>query len=166
MKIDDNHMYHGAALIQIAEDQRFTSINAFSIKGETINNVFRINEDIAVFLKYATKTIGTHEEFVFTFTAEVLEQLDRVSDVASTLVLGMVCIAGRHICAVPYETLMELIRRRKRSKKADENQYTLLITLPERKEFRVYVSPAGKKGQTLGSPILIPRKAFPSAVFR
>ena len=27
MKIEINHMYHGAALIQVAEDKRFTAIN-------------------------------------------------------------------------------------------------------------------------------------------
>ena len=35
MNIKDDHFYHGAALIQIAEDKRFTAINALKVKGHT-----------------------------------------------------------------------------------------------------------------------------------
>ena len=55
MKINDDHMYHGAALIQIAEDPRFTAINVFQGGEGVSRSAFRINADIGVFLKYATK---------------------------------------------------------------------------------------------------------------
>jgi len=38
MNIDDNHMYHGAALIQIAEHPQFTAIN--SLKVTLVQNRF------------------------------------------------------------------------------------------------------------------------------
>lgn len=35
MKIHDDHLYHGAALTQIAEDDQFTAINALKLGGKT-----------------------------------------------------------------------------------------------------------------------------------
>jgi hypothetical protein len=49
MKIDDDHMYHGAALIQIAEHPQFTAINSFEGKLAHYENTYRINGDVAVY---------------------------------------------------------------------------------------------------------------------
>jgi hypothetical protein len=58
MKITDEHMIHGAALTQIAEHKQFTSINAFIHKGKTSRSAFKINDGIAVFLKFASFTVS------------------------------------------------------------------------------------------------------------
>ena len=36
MKIDDDHMYHGAVLLQIAEHPRFTAINTIELSGQNL----------------------------------------------------------------------------------------------------------------------------------
>jgi hypothetical protein len=72
-------MYHGAALTQIAEDERFTAINAFKDRDEVSRSAFHINDDMAVYLKYATKPTPTHDEYVFLFNVQHLEELSRIS---------------------------------------------------------------------------------------
>lgn len=165
MKIADDHMYYGAAIIQIAEHPHFTSINSFKIKSEVLHNTFEINDRIGIHLKYASKPNGKYNEYVFTFTTDHLDQLARADKITDQLFLGLVCVAGKHICALSYADFAELIERRRKDKKADEDQYTLLLTLPKDSAFRVYVSPADTKGKTLGYPLKIARNRFPNALF-
>ena len=165
MRIADDHMYHGSALIQIAEHPQFTSINSFKIKSEVFHNAFGINDGIGVYLKYASKPKGGFKEYVFTFTSEHLAQLARIDEVTEKLFLALVCVAGKEICALPYADLIQLIERRRKDNKGDEDQYTLLLTLPKDSAFRVYVSPVGTKGKALGKPLRIARNRFPNSLF-
>ena len=48
MKINDDHMYHGAALIQIAEHPQFTAINSFPHDGHASRSAFLVNLDIGM----------------------------------------------------------------------------------------------------------------------
>jgi len=164
VKIHDDHLYHGSALIQIAEHRQFTSINSFTIKGAVLHNVFRINESIGVYLKYSSKPKGKYKEYQFTFTAEHLDILQTVSGVASKLVVAMVCVADREICALGYPALAQLIAHRKLEAGSDEDQYGVLLTLPKDSAFRAYVNPPGTKGKMLGG-IKIARNRFPSSLF-
>ena len=68
MKINDDHMYHGVALAQIAEHQQFTSIKAVRIDGDLSRSAFRINETIGVYLKYAADPKPLDHDYIFTFT--------------------------------------------------------------------------------------------------
>jgi hypothetical protein len=80
--------------------------------------------------------------------------------------LALVCVEGREICCLRYEQLETLVRRRRRARGKEEDQYTLLVRMPFRKEFRVYVNAPGRKNRLLGERILVPRKAFPSSIFQ
>lgn len=55
MQIRDEHLYHGAALNQIAEHKKFTAINVLKVKGKASRSAFRINAQTDVYLKYAKK---------------------------------------------------------------------------------------------------------------
>ena len=57
MKIQDEHFYHGAVLNQIAEHEQFTAINALTVYGKKVKGAYKVNNDIAVYLKYASKTV-------------------------------------------------------------------------------------------------------------
>jgi hypothetical protein len=46
MKINDDHMYRGAALTQIAEHPRFTAINAFKFS----RSAFKANDGIGIYI--------------------------------------------------------------------------------------------------------------------
>ena len=58
MRIHDDHMYHGAALTQIAEHPAFTAINAFEDKGTKSRCAFRINTAIGAYIKYSSAPKG------------------------------------------------------------------------------------------------------------
>lgn len=60
MKITDEHLYHGAALTQIAEHPSFTAINGIRIGGKLHRSAFRINDSIGVYFKYASKPTPAH----------------------------------------------------------------------------------------------------------
>ena len=166
MHIDDNHLYHGAAITQIAEHPSFTAINAFKDADNISRSAFRVNADIAVYFKYATKPKRPHEEFVFTFTTDNLDEIHRTAALVPKTFLALVCVKARHICCLPYGKLVELLNRRKKDIGCEEDQYTVLVTLKEGKSFRVYVNKSGRKNLALGKPMIVSRNKFPSQLFK
>ena len=165
MKINDDHMYHGAALTQIAEHPQFTAINAFKTAGAISRSAFRINADIGVYLKYATKPKAPYGEYVFTFSADHLAELKSLRKNSNSAFLALVCVKAREICCLHYDQLMQLIDARTKAKGSPEDQYTILATIPEGKSFRVYVNAPGKRKTMLGKPIIVPRRSFPNIMF-
>ncbi len=77
----------------------------------------------------------------------------------------LICVSASHICCITYETLLELIAEREQAKGADENAYTILVTLPTGKRFRIYMNQPGRRKVTLTKKI-VPRDDFPDVVFR
>ena len=165
MHIDDDHKYHGAALIQIAEDPRFTAINSMMLGRRVCRNAYRINDSIAVYLKYASKPNKSHREYVFTFHKSHLAELKQIDEKANSTFLALVCVEARQICALTYGELTRLVARRKKAKGSVEDQYVLLVTAETRQQLRVYVNDPGTRNTMLGNPIVVPRNAFPSKVF-
>jgi hypothetical protein len=165
MKIHDDHLYHGAALIQIAEHEQFTAINALKINGDVIRVAYRINDDIAVYLKYATKSTKPFNEYPFTFTKNHLDELAQISEANPKTFIGLICVKDRAICCITYSQLKSLVELRTKDKGKPEGQYVVLVTLPAGKSFRVYVNAAGMKKTKLGKELKVPRNAFPSSIF-
>ena len=165
MHIDDNHLYHGAAITQIAEHPSFTAINAFKAADNISRSAFRVNDDIAVYFKYATKLKPPHDEFVFTFTRDNLDEIHRTAELVPKLFLAVVCVKVRHICCLPYDKLVALLDRRTKDIGYEEDQYTVLVTLEEGKSFRVYLNKSGRKNRMLGKPVVISRSKFPNQLF-
>lgn len=165
MKIDDDHQYFGAALMQIAEDPHFTAINAVKLNGSTAHNAFRINDNIGVYLKYASRPVSAYSEYRFTFSTEHLALLEALDAATGRAFVALVCIKGREICCLPYESVQELVARRKSAKGAPEDQYVIPVTLGEGKSFRAYINVPGEKGRVLGKQLVIARNDFPRALF-
>ena len=165
MKINDDHMYHGAALTQIAEHPQFTAINAFKIAGVTSRSAFKINDDIGIYLKYATKPKPPFREYVFTFNSDHLAELAALRRLRSSVFLALVCVKARQICCLPHTDFEALVEARKKAKGSPEEQYALLATVPVGKSFRVYVNAPGKRKVMLGKEIIISRNAFPKDIF-
>jgi hypothetical protein len=166
MNIHDDHLYHGAALIQIAENEQFTAINSLKLNGNVVQVAYRINSDIAVYLKYATKPTKAFEEYQFTFTKDHLDELAAISKAnPKKTFISLVCVKDRAICCITYAQLQALIAAREKAKAAPEAQYVILVTLPEGKSFRVYVNAPGVKKTALGKMLKVPRNAFPKLIF-
>lgn len=165
MKIQDEHLYHGAALIQIAENANFTAINALRIGSEVVSSAYKINDHIAVYFKYAVSPHGSYKEYGFTFTSDHVTLLRRVAVVNGSAFIALVCVGAREVCVITVDQLAELIARRQKANGGQEDQYTLLVTAEAGKSLRVYVNHPGKKRKILGKPIVVSRKAFPNSVF-
>lgn len=164
MKINYEHLYHGAALNQIAEDPHFTAINAFRYAGQVSRSAFRINDDIGVYLKYCSEPTGSFHEYKFTFQKEHLDELAELAAKCERVFLAFVCVKDGHICCLPYGDFVKLVRARRGKKGADEDQYQILVTLPKGGAFRVYVNAPGVRKKMLGE-IKIARNAFPVRLF-
>ncbi len=164
MKIHDDHMYHGAALLQIAEHPRFTAINSIEVSGQKSRSAYLINDKTGIFLKYASapNTLG---EYLFTFTTDHLRQLNEVSGQVTKTFTILVCVKAREIACLSLPQLQELVERRQKRKGTSEKQYVVLVKAPQRKSLRVYVSEPGRGKGPLGEPLVIKRRFFPDALF-
>jgi len=147
LKIHDDHMYHGSALIQVAEHKRFTAINSLKVGSNIHRNAYKINAETALYLKYASKKTNAHDEYAFTFSKQHLSDLKKIHKANPKTFISMVCVGDREICCLSYEKLDSLIMARKAKKGAAERQYTVLVTVPTGKSMRVYVNAPGVKNK-------------------
>ena len=165
MKINDDHMYHGAALLQVAEDPRFTAINSIEVSGQKSRSAYRINDSIGIFLKYASKPSRTYREYTFTFTDDHLRELAEVDNQVTNTFIALVCVKDREIACLTLPQLQELVERRREDKGTPEEQYAVLVTAPQGKSLRAYVNAPGRRKCILGKELLIKRRSFPDALF-
>ncbi|MGB6944072.1 MAG: hypothetical protein WBE37_16860 [Bryobacteraceae bacterium] len=164
MRINDDHMYHGAALTQIAEHPAFTAINAFKSNGDKSRCAFRINDSIGAFIKYASSPKGSYDEYLFTFQKAHLDELALLREKTGNIFAVLVCIRDKEICVLSDTELKRLIATRQKAFGGPEDQYQILVTAPANKQFRVYVNSPGAKGKMLGE-IKVKRSAFPDLLF-
>jgi hypothetical protein len=164
MRINFEHLYHGAALNQIAEDQHFTAINAFKANGHVSRSAFRVNDDIGVYLKYCSEPKGAFDEYKFTFNGEHLQELRSLAEKCDRVFLALVCVKDGHVCCLPYAAFQRLLGLRRASSGVEEATYQVLVVLPGEKEFRAYVNAPGVRRKMLGET-KVPRNAFPSGLF-
>ncbi len=166
MKIHDDHMYHGAALIQIAENPAFTAINSLKVASHIVRVGYKINHDIAIYLKYCSKpTSNAYREYIFTFSKEHLSELAKIAEANSKTFIALVCVKDCEICLLNHDQLLALLKRREDVLGHSEDHLTVVVTVPAGKSLRVYVNTPGKKKSILGKEIVVSRSAFPSDIF-
>lgn len=166
MKIHIHHMYHGAALIQIAESPQFTAINSLRIPGVRARNAYKINDNIGIHLKYASRPSNGQMEYPFTFSTDERRELEEIGRVVSRLFIALVCVQAGEICCLPYDKLCELVERRKSEKGGvEEGQYVILVTAHPRQRLRAYVKAPGKRRAPIGEPMIVERNEFPRVLF-
>ena len=74
-------------------------------------------------------------------------------------------MSALHICCITYEALLELLAVRKQEKGSDEDAYTILVTAPANKSFRIYMNAPGRRKVMIGQRI-VARDDFPDVVFQ
>ena len=165
MKINDDHLYHGAALTQIAEHPQFTAINAVRIGDTVSRSAFRINDSIGVFLKYANEPKPPAHDYIFTFSKANKDELTKLATQSDKLFIAMVCIEDRHICCIEYAEFQMWLQKRQRALEHAEDSSTILIGLPKGKEFRLNMNQPGRRKVYLDKPLLVPRNLYPNVLF-
>ena len=143
MKLNDDHMYHGAALTQIAEHPQFMSITAVRRRGDLSRSAFRINETIGVYLKYATDPKPLNTDYVFTFTGPDKDELRSLDQLCDDAYIAMVCVQDRHICCISYAELTAWLKKREEALGQDEDTSTFLVHLPPGQHFRCNMNMPG-----------------------
>ncbi|MGB7285034.1 MAG: hypothetical protein WBE13_22425 [Candidatus Acidiferrum sp.] len=162
MHIDKDQMFHGAALIQIAEYQAFKAINSF--ENPSARGAFRINASTGIYLKHASSPTEAHREYVFTFNKKNLGELNALKPQCEELFIGLVCVRAREICCISIKEFEEHIEGRRKALGRPEDQYQLLVTARSNKAFRVYVNQPRKKRLSLEQQT-VARNAFPKMLF-
>ena len=165
MQIREEHLYHGAALNQIADHEQFTAINTLKFKGDESRSAFRVNDDIAVYLKYCTKPSSTFGEYKFTFNSSHLQELRNIAKTENKLHVVLVCVDDRHICCIRYNLFLSMIKERREAKGRKEEQYQILVTLKKGEAFRVYMNKPSRRKKILGESRKVRRNAFPNSLF-
>jgi hypothetical protein len=166
MKINKDHLYHGAALTQVAEHRTFKAINEMSPGGVRSRCAFRINADIYLYFKYtAIKPRGPAREFIFNFNADSLAELQALQSPPQKIFICLICVKASHICCINYDTFLALIKQRKLRKGADEQSYQIIVTLPAGKQFRVYMNFPDRRNLKIGPDTKVPRDDFPHIIF-
>lgn len=165
MKIHDDHMFHGSALIQVAEHKRFTAINTLKTGSKLHRNAYKINDEIGLYLKYGRKKTKAHKEYLFNFARQHLNDLGKIHKANPNTYIAMICVGDREICCLSYNELVNLIDARKTKKGSKEDQYTILVTVPNGKSMRVYINAPGVKNTMLGKPMIVKRNEYPDKIF-
>ena len=166
MKIKDEHLYHGAALNQIAEHRKFTAINALKVKVKTSRSAFRINDATAVYLKYATSPMKPFSEYQFTFTRSHRTELKAIFESGEDLYLALVCVKAKQICCMTYKEFVVLHKSRRKAAGHSEDQFVILVTLNVGEAFRAYVNSPGTKGKYIKPKMKIARNNFPKILLK
>jgi len=156
-------MYHGAALIQVAEHDLFTSINAVRFAKKLSRSSFRINESIGIYLKYARKLVG--DDYNFTFSQENKKELAKLKKLCEKMFVALVCVADRQICCISLDEFNTWIETRRAALDKTENVSTILVNLPKSREFRVNMNKPGRRKVYLSKSQIVPRNRFPNALF-
>ena len=95
MQIREEHLYHGAALNQIADHEQFTAIHTLKFKDDESRSAFRVNDDITVYLKYCTKPSSSFGEYKFTFNNSHLQELRNIAKTVHRAVGEVIRLIGR-----------------------------------------------------------------------
>ena len=103
MKINDDHMFHGAALTQIAEHHQFTAINGIRIGKKLSRCAFRVNDSIGVYLKYASEPTQPYDDYIFTFGLDAKKELNTLNGASEKVFIALVCVKDRQICCISYK---------------------------------------------------------------
>lgn len=164
MRINEDHLYHGAALTQIAEYPTFKAINAFEPNGAKSRSSFIVNHDTGIYLKYATSPTKAFREYVFTFNEANLAELEALKAHYARVFIVLICRRAKEICALTLDEFEAHRLRREKKKGGKEPHYQLLVTVPQGKSFRVYMNAPGQKKTALKNQI-VSRNEFPRAVF-
>ena len=153
MKIEDRHLYYGAALMQLLDHRQAMFVTPIK-DSNSIRNVFTINRKIAVCMKYASEPKGPNKAYPFTFTSVYIDEVNSL-DFRGGIYFALICRKDNEICWLALDQLNELIKRRKEDVQDREDQYTIHAKLQDRSEFRVYIDKSKTKRTSLGPDIQI-----------
>ena len=170
VKIFNRHLYHGSALLQVAEHEEFTSINRVDLDHTEHHSAFEVNEGVGIFLKYAT-TPTDNGEYQFGFTGANLDDIDALKgdlgDAYAVLVIHDAIRGNKEICCITHYQLFWLKRQRDARiaelRRAKVEGVTVYVRVRRNRPFYVSVKyPDGSGGNWYYE---VPKNSFPNKIF-
>jgi hypothetical protein len=144
MKIQEQDLYHGAALTQIVEHESFKALN----KGSQNYGHYLINTDRHVYVKYRK---GSKSPWQFTLSPSEMAVIKSEAQKSQFVYLCLVC-GNVTICALDFSEIQQLIDLNANS------QQWIKVEVPRGGSCRV----SGSKGKLKRT---IAHKLFPDKVF-
>jgi hypothetical protein len=144
MKIQEQDIYHGPALMQIVEHRSFKALNLAS----TNYGHYLVNTDRQVFVKYR-KT--KHSPWQFIFAPEELSALSKAMSGAGSVFVCLVC-GHFTICALNAEEILQLVGL------TEASQQSIRVEVPSGGSCHV----SGTKGKLKKT---VPHNSFPEKLF-
>jgi hypothetical protein len=165
-RITKDDFNYGAALKQVADDQRFKSINAEWENGSKSRCAFRINTGIGLYIKMGKEPKTKFKHYVFNFKKENLEEIRalRQKCTQGTFIV-LVCLKDLQTCVVAAEYLERLIGKRGEGKQGENTQYNLQVNVKGGRGMRVYMNTQNSKKEIVENALIVPRNAFPRVIF-
>ena len=161
MRLEDEQHYLGAALMQIAENDRFSSINPLVMNGQKLKNAFLINETAFLFLKYRHK--GEAKSYRFHFSADHLTSIEMIGGKdTSRVFVGLVCLEDRQVCCLDLEQLTAMMHTRNGPGINQDADYTVSVMAEDNRMFRVFGRETG--GNYQHDEVKIARNRFPECI--
>lgn len=164
MKITLEHKYQGAAITQIAQHPRCSSIRAFELQGKRVRCAYVVNENIGIYIKYASHFKNFGSEYVFNFTTEnegfLLFNFNSTLGNEPRVFIVFVCIDAKSIACISYPEYISLTVGREGQK-----QTHLIVMAKARKKLVVGLAEPQMRGKWASDRIKIARNAFPSCLF-
>ena len=145
MKVQKKHQYHGAALAQIVEHERFTALN----KASKDYGHDELNSETVMLVKYRSSTSGPWK---FSFSLEEVDRLDRETSGQVAVFLVLVC-GTQTVCLLDADQMRRVLVL----VGADEPQ-SIEVVMPPGKSMRV--SGTGGKLKTT-----VATNRFPDGLF-
>jgi hypothetical protein len=167
MSISVKDMYHGAALIQIAEYPTFKAINSFEpVEGQKSRAAFSVNHDTGIYLKYGSNPNRAFKEYSFVFNKANFDELRALrTRYGARVFVVLVCVKGKEICILKLDELDQKRAEREQEKGTPEAQYQLLVAVRPRQSFRVYMNAPGVRKTAL-TKTMVSRNEFPGVIFQ
>lgn len=149
MKIIDRHQAHGAALVQIIEDDAFTALNKVTDhQGRHKQGHYQVNNDCRLLIKKANDNGG---KWRFTLTTNDLPVIAQDLDHGHRFFLCLVC-DGETVCLLNENDLREVVDLDSGTSR------TIVVHTPARKSMRVHGSDGDLDRK-------VPHSDFPNAIF-
>jgi hypothetical protein len=101
LRIEKKHLHHGAALTQLVEDPRFTSLN----KATSAYGHYVINKTSRLFVKYSTKSA---QPWRFAFSEDEIARIKTDTALDGKVFVAFVC-GQDGVCAFPANDLWSLV---------------------------------------------------------
>jgi hypothetical protein len=145
VKIQEQNIYHGSALMQIVEHPSFKALN----KADGQYGHYQVNTKVRLWVKYSSAEQGP---WVFTFHATELAGFR--NDQATEFRVFIALICGHHtICGLSEEEIDALVDVK------STNRQWIKVDAPDGKQMRVTGSTMQK------NPILVAHNRFPNFLF-